>query len=59
MVVYEGSEPPVPSLVLVFKKANNAPVLRAADVEPAVAAWLANIVASMSRLISADFLAIW
>jgi hypothetical protein len=59
MVVYEGSPPPEPSFVLVFKNANKAPVLRAEDVEPAAAAWFANIVASMSRLISADFLAIW
>ena len=57
--VYEGSLPPVPSLVLVFKKANKAPVLRAAEVLPAAAAWLASMVVSMSRFNSALRLANW
>ena len=52
-----GSAPLVPKDVLDFNHASIVPILRADELEPAVLAWLAKRMVSISRLISEDALA--
>ena len=54
-----GSAPEVPTEELVVIQDSRAPILRAVDELPAERPWLAEMMVSMSRLISAEALASW